>query len=482
MRLHFPRLYFIFAVCFFSSAALSSAQVAKNDGQSPRCCYPVKSEATGNIGFIDETGRLVVPANISTDTPSVEFEPFEHKFSEGLAPVEVGGSWGFIDREGRMKIAPAYSSALNFSEGLAAVDVARRGEKWEKGEESRWGFIDKEGRMRIAPAYSAARSFSPDGLAAVVAKGAWKFIDKEGRVVLSPAYSQVLDFSEGLAAVRLKNGRLGFIDRQGAQAVSTEFEFVESTDNSIPSTFKGTEYEELGYYSPYEERSPGEPPRFSEGLYPVRVRGKWGHIDRQGKIRIAPRFDAAGNFHEGAARVKVGRDFGFIDVLGKYVIAPRFRYADDFSNGLALVFFSRSYKTRGSMDSVVRRHAIVYGYVDRKGRAVFRGRNTFVTEMQGGDYQEVFDFPPQVDVTIRSSPEKAKIYLIPLSDLTLNEGLLKDERSMSAYMLPEETEFKGRIIQQVYVVVLEYQGKRIQRRLDANDRKANRVDVSFDRQ
>jgi hypothetical protein len=53
-------------------------------------------------------------------------------FSEGLAPVEVNGKWGFIDTKGNMVIPAVYDSAGSFSEGLAQVKV-----------NGKWGYIDK---------------------------------------------------------------------------------------------------------------------------------------------------------------------------------------------------------------------------------------------------------------------------------------------------------------------------------------------------
>ena len=46
---------------------------------------------------------------------------YELRFSEGFAPVMQDGKWGFIDRSGRLVIAPQYDRVLPFAEGLAQV-------------------------------------------------------------------------------------------------------------------------------------------------------------------------------------------------------------------------------------------------------------------------------------------------------------------------------------------------------------------------
>jgi hypothetical protein len=44
-------------------------------------------------------------------------------FKEGLAGVQVGGKWGYINKEGNMVIKPQFDSAVPFSEGLAVVGL-----------------------------------------------------------------------------------------------------------------------------------------------------------------------------------------------------------------------------------------------------------------------------------------------------------------------------------------------------------------------
>jgi hypothetical protein len=44
---------------------------------------------------------------------------------------------------------------------------------------------------------------------------------------------------------------------------------------------------------------------FSEGLAAIEINGKWGYIDKSGKLVIEPQFTDAWNFSEGLAPVKV---------------------------------------------------------------------------------------------------------------------------------------------------------------------------------
>ncbi|EOZ2107593.1 WG repeat-containing protein, partial [Campylobacter coli] len=63
---------------------------------------------------------------------------------------------------------------------------------------------------------------------------------------------------------------------------------------------------------------------FSEGLVAVKLNGKWGFIDKSGKIVIESKFDSGGHFSEGLAGVKLNGKYGLIDKSGKIVIEPIF--------------------------------------------------------------------------------------------------------------------------------------------------------------
>jgi hypothetical protein len=69
--------------------------------------------------------------------------------------------------------------------------------------------------------------------------------------------------------------------------------------------------------------------------------GKYGYIDRNGKIVISAQFEQARDFSEGLATVKIGDKYGCIDANGKIVIPARFDYINEFKNGLAEITLDR---------------------------------------------------------------------------------------------------------------------------------------------
>ena len=80
---------------------------------------------------------------------------------------------------------------------------------------------------------------------------------------------------------------------------------------------------------------------FSEGLAAVCVNGKWGFIDKTGKVVIPCIYDGVKSFSEGLAAVSVGiggnGKWGYIDREGKEVIPFTYNEASSFSEGLASV-------------------------------------------------------------------------------------------------------------------------------------------------
>lgn len=92
---------------------------------------------------------------------------------------------------------------------------------------------------------------------------------------------------------------------------------------------------------------------FSEGLAPVKLNGKWGYIDKTGKVVIPYKYDFAYHFSEGLAPVKLNDKWGYIDKTGKVVIPSKYDYAYHFHEGLARVYMNGK-----------------YGFIDKTGKEI----------------------------------------------------------------------------------------------------------------
>lgn len=304
-----------------------------------------------NIGFIDESGNMVIPPRFYTArdfsqglayVSSSEFSGFidlqgkpviktdgpTRDFHEGLAAVSSDErGWGYIDRSGKLVVEKQYQFADDFSEGLAGVVVRNQ-----------FGFINKKGEMVIAPRFTPRRgdyswsgtvatSRFAEGLAPVTTSSAFEtikiygYIDKKGVFVIEPQFLGAQLFSEGLALVVKWDAetreitRAGWINKAG-QWVVTEVQ------NRLSSTaFTKTFIDPRGFLDW----------RYSEGLVPFYVytaEGKplHGYMDRNGKVVIEPRaLNKIGPFLGGLARVYVNGDegssddYGYINKAGQFI-------------------------------------------------------------------------------------------------------------------------------------------------------------------
>ncbi|SRR6266498_501503 len=147
----------------------------------------VPIETKGKWGFVDKKANVAI---------ATQFEDADN-FSEGLAPIKISGEtiwcspdatgsrsgftmrWGYIDKTGKIVIPPQFESAAPFSEGLAAIHNCDHSY-----------FIDKTGKTVISGNFRYASSFS-GGLARIetmtedgLLSG---YVDKSGKIVWGPA-------------------------------------------------------------------------------------------------------------------------------------------------------------------------------------------------------------------------------------------------------------------------------------------------------
>ncbi|MCI8525904.1 MAG: hypothetical protein HFF17_08275 [Oscillospiraceae bacterium] len=360
-------------------------------------------------------------------------------FSEGLAAVRQNGTWGYVDPQGKMVIAPAYAYAGDFSEGLAVAAVetpsgwqwyaidqenrrtplmypayVERADGWPvltdvqaqtvSGTRTDWpalayhgGYVnlsgcvdvdasmnlvfDRAGRWVELNGYTAA-GVCGDGLfpAAVVPTDRTAYVRTDGTAALYFDGALLRPFSQGLAphGVRTEGGSVlwGFIGRGGAWAVPAQY-----TDYAV--------------YQPE-----GEHRVFYGGIAAVRDQsGLWGAIDRTGRTVVPFQYEALSVFSEGAAVARRDGRYGLIDTAGQTLLPFVYDRLTPLSEGRAVAV--RDGKTccvsRWGEERAVA--ASLSFYFPKDGQTVLP-EGAIVTERAGRYGFEAVEFaaqPPEMD-------------------------------------------------------------------------------------
>jgi len=236
-----------------------------------------------SVGFLNRAGRMTVAPRFTV----------VGEFSEGLAAAQLGqypsGKWGYIDTRGRWVISPQFDAAGPFSEGLAAVEVGATNNDSARVRPGKWGYIDNRGRFVINPQFDNADKYA-EGLARVcvdgklerfrslvwISGGKYGFIDHQGNSAIPPQYAKAGDFCYGRAAAD-SGGLEGYVNKNGAFLVPPRFRIALSYRDGVaivvePSPAHGTNpFDDLSLYDP---DGPGPPtPRI----------GPWAYIDTTGR-------------------------------------------------------------------------------------------------------------------------------------------------------------------------------------------------------
>lgn len=295
------------------------------------------------VGFATTAGEVVID-------PMFEDGDW---FFNGLAAVQLGGKWGFIDARGEWRIPPQSQLNSRFSCGRAATL-----------QDGKWGYVDGSGDVVVEHRFDIAAQFIGGFAAVRVGDAGWMLIDPSGEPVFDETLEDLGEVSEGLVAAQY-GGKWGYLD-----PVAREWHLTPRFSGTICSSFQEDRARVLqdgkfGFINrdgdfvikpSYESALD-----FREGLAPVGDQDRcFGCIDREGRMAIE--FDEVvwgmATFSERLASVSIDeKGVGFIDKQGGIVIPPRFLDASPFRDGVSFVVTASK-----------------VAYIDRAGRTQWEGK------------------------------------------------------------------------------------------------------------
>lgn len=284
---------------------------------TPIDCDPsalmVRRLGKGMFGVVEENGNTSLYDPMGKFQVEYDHDTHVQPFREDLLPLKIGGSYGFVDRRGRIAIQPRYDMVGGFHEGLDTVRLLNK----------KWGCIDHSGRVVVPARFEAPVIFS-EGVAMVFDGEACRFINRNGIPAFDGKFRFAGSFSGGLAwAVDFQRDaprRYGYIDQRGNYAISPKYEVADDFNDGLAAvTFTRQRRQTvadkvMGYIDAV----------IGSGRLGVQREATTekvtGYIDRKGDLVIHIE-DARKlyDFNKGLALVRTDEWMGYIDRTGKCV-------------------------------------------------------------------------------------------------------------------------------------------------------------------
>ena len=263
--------------------------------------------------------------------------------AQDLYPAKFpNGKYGYIDKNGNVKIEGKYGRALSFSCDRAYVEypqqyINRNGnvvgnvryqsiddyDEWTVKyfhedfviymENNKCGFLNKNCKVAIKAIYDFVYPFN-EGLAQVWKDRKAGFINKKGKLVIPIKYTECSHFSEGLVFVEDSTG-VYCLNKYGKITFKVK----------IGQNF-------ANYFSVSSSR-------FVNGLAPMlNESNKLGYINTKGEWEIMPKYDFGTNFFKGLATVGLNGKTAVINHNDELVLPfLDYDYIEYFSEGYATV-------------------------------------------------------------------------------------------------------------------------------------------------
>lgn len=209
-------------------------------------------------------------------------------------------------------------------------------------------------------------ALAADHLAVVERSGKQGVIDTAGKEILPLNYKKVVlgDPKEDPVILVQEKGRYGLMDRDGRVLLPPTLKKV--TDGGT-GYLGGQAGRTWSFYNLKREKLPGDyegVQAFSEGLAPVKLKGKWGFADTNGKVVIQPQYREVHGFSEGLAAVKTGKQWFYIRRDGTVLPSVSAKKAGDFHQGVAVVDGGWLMDTTGRRYAKLKKYAYVGDFQD----------------------------------------------------------------------------------------------------------------------
>lgn len=230
-------------------------------------------------------------------------------------PFESERKWGAKNQDGVIVIPPIYKNILLFKGGVSAARV-----------DMKIGYIDQNGKIAIPFEYDKGLNLS-NGLVGVCTEGKCGYLDKKGNVIIPLLYKKIDYFREDQGGLAIVNGERGWgvIDKTGREIIETNLYEAPSISGDLIVGYKaprdGMIYDLKGNVLtrlPYDiiAYNVWAGKYLNDNLYTVSIDGKWGFINKSGKVVIPIRYDKRAFFYRGYTELTRGGKVYCVDKNG----------------------------------------------------------------------------------------------------------------------------------------------------------------------
>jgi hypothetical protein len=296
------------------------------------------AKRNGKLGVVAENRNIVIPFSFDSII-------FDNDFYRVLVK-NLG--WKLVNRQGK-ELTGKYYEKLSHSNPLGFPAIS----------DGFFGIVDTNGNEFIHCVFdSIAEPIA--GLVGVKFKGQYGIINAgEDWLVAPQAFPlsvinehRYLQRQPGNNFIKSYSGEIIYFTPNPIKFDTKEFTELLSDGKEKIISLDGTAIQDLTRPEDVDQFFPE-----SEGLRGILKDGRYGFVDKRGKLRIANRYDSIGKFHEGLAAVKLIGKWGFVNTGDQIVINPNYDHASYFKNSVAVI--SRNKK---------------FGLINKEGETILSAR------------------------------------------------------------------------------------------------------------
>jgi hypothetical protein len=164
----------------------------------------IEEDFESNFGLIDRDYNRLLKVNNIFVGPIVQDSAFLFKNESG---------WGIVDMSGQILVKDdnRFEQIIGYNEGYIGVRI-----------DGYYGFIDLNGKLRIANRYEGIGLFN-NGMANIKILNKWGTINKQEQIVVQPYFDQIDPFKDKLAIAQ-KNNKYGILNNAGKTVIAFDYD------------------------------------------------------------------------------------------------------------------------------------------------------------------------------------------------------------------------------------------------------------------